>query len=66
LSAVDIYSATFMAMFDLLPEEQCAMNPQVRRAFEWRDPDTAAALDPILLEHRDRVYARHLELPLAL
>jgi glutathione S-transferase len=66
LSAVDIYSATFMAMFDLLPEEQCAMNPQVRRAFEWRDADTTAALDPILLEHRDRVYARHLELPLAL
>jgi len=27
---------------------------------------TDAALDPILLEHRDRVYATHLELPLAL
>jgi glutathione S-transferase len=66
LSAVDIYSATFMAMFSLLPEEQCAMNPKVRSAFDWQDAPTAAALDPILLEHRDRVYAHHLELPLSL
>ena len=42
------------------------MNPHVRRAFEWLDGPTSAALDPILLEHRDRVYARHLELPLSL
>lgn len=66
LSAVDIYSATFMALFSPLPEAQCAMNPGARRAFEWLDAPTAAALDPILLEHRDRVYARHLELPLSL
>jgi glutathione S-transferase len=66
LSAVDIYSATFMALFKPLGEEQCAMNPLVRRAFEWLDAPTATALDPILLEHRDRVYARHLQLPLAL
>jgi len=66
LSAVDIYSATFMALFKPLPESQCAMNPGARRAFEWLDAPTAAALDPILLEHRDRIYARHLELPLSL
>ncbi len=66
LSAADIYGATFMAMFRPLGEEQCAMNPHLRRAFEWQDAPTAAALDPILLEHRDRVYARHLELPLSL
>jgi len=65
-SAVDIYGAAFMALFKPLAEEQCAMNPHVRRAFEWLDAPTAAALDPILLEHRDRVYARHLELPLSL
>jgi glutathione S-transferase len=65
-SAVDIYGAAFMALFRPLAEEQCAMNPHVRRAFEWLDAPTSAALDPILLEHRDRVYARHLELPLSL
>jgi glutathione S-transferase len=66
LSAVDIYSATFMGLFKPLPAEQCEMHPGVRAAFEWLDPATAAALDPILLEHRDMMYARHLESPLSL
>jgi glutathione S-transferase len=66
LSAVDIYSATFMALFKPLPEEHCEMNAGVRAAFEWLDPPTRAALDPILLEHRDMMYARHLALPLSL
>jgi glutathione S-transferase len=65
-SAVDIYSAAFMAMFKPLAEEQCAMHPGVRVGLETLDAPTAQALDPILLEHRDRVYARHLELPLSL
>lgn len=66
LSAVDVYSATFMAMFYPLPETSCAMDPAIRRAFEWMDEDTARAMDPVLLEHRDMMYARHLELPLSL
>jgi glutathione S-transferase len=66
LSAVDVYSATFMAMFRPLPHELCAMDAATRQAFEFRDPVTEAALDPILLAHRDRMYAEHLELPLSL
>jgi hypothetical protein len=66
LSAVDVYSATFMALFKPLPEAVCAMNPGVRAAFEWLDAETTAEIDPILFEHRDMMYARHLELPLAL
>ncbi|HET9865175.1 MAG TPA: hypothetical protein VFP37_17170 [Steroidobacteraceae bacterium] len=66
LSAVDIYSAAFMGLFNPLPDAQCAMHPGARAAFEWLDPATAAALDPVLLEHRDMMYARHLELPLSL
>lgn len=66
LSAVDIYSATFMGIFSPLPELQCAMDPQIRAAFEHLDAETASALDPLLLEHRDMMYARHLELPLSL
>jgi glutathione S-transferase len=65
-SAVDIYGAAFMALFKPLPESQCAMHPMARAGFEWLDAPTAAALDPILFEHRDLVYARHLELPLSL
>jgi len=66
LSAVDIYSAAFMALFKPLPQEQCDMNPAIRTAFEWLDERTAKALDPILLEHRDMMYSRHLQLPLSL
>jgi glutathione S-transferase len=66
LTAVDVYSAAFMAMFAPLPAPQCAMDPSTRAAFETRDPQTEAALAPILLEHRDMMYAQHLELPLSL
>jgi glutathione S-transferase len=66
LTAVDVYSATCMAMFRPLPEAQCAMDPVTRGVFSARDPQIEAALDPILLEHRDMLYGNHLELPLAL
>jgi glutathione S-transferase len=66
LSAVDVYSATFMALFKPLPPEQCPMPDFLRAAFEALDPETAAALDPILTEHRDFVYAEYLELPMRL
>ena len=35
-------------------------------ALETRDAQTEAALDPILFEHRDMMYAEYLELPLSL
>jgi len=66
LTAVDVYSATFMALCRPLPPEQCAIAEPMRAAFESIDAATDAALDPILLEHRDFVYERYLELPLSL
>ncbi|HEY6716611.1 MAG TPA: hypothetical protein VI232_09720 [Reyranella sp.] len=66
LSAVDVYSATFTALFGPLPSEQCAMDTSSRAAFETLDAPTVAALDPILFEHRDMMYRERLELPLAL
>jgi len=66
LTAVDVYSAVFMGLFRLLPPAQGEMSESIRAAFDWIDPETAAALDPILFEHRDMMYARHLELPLSL
>lgn len=66
LTAVDVYSATFMALFDPLPHEQCKMAPSMRAAFGLRDTQTDAALDPMLLQHRAMMYAEHLELPLSL
>lgn len=66
LSAVDIYSAAFMALIRPLPPEQCPMPDMMRSAFEASDPATTKALDPILIEHRDYVYEEFLELPLSL
>ncbi len=66
LTAVDVYAATVTALFDPLPPEQCEMNPHTRAAFETRDEAITAALHPALLEHRDMMYAEHLELPLSL
>ena len=66
LTAADIYSATVAAIFQPLPPEHCDMEAATRAAFRTLDSQTAAALDPILLEHRDMIYAEHLELPLSL
>jgi len=66
LSAVDIYSACFMAYFKPLPREQCAMDKSMRVTFSDMDGSIIAALDPILIEHRDFIYGEFLELPLTL
>ena len=66
LTALDIYGATVMAMFRPLPDTHCPMDPATRAAFETCDVATTAALDPVLFEHRDMMYAEHLELPLSL
>lgn len=65
LSAVDVYSATFMALFDPLPQDQCPMAPATREAFETM-VDDGVTPDPVLLRHRDMMYREHLELPLSL
>jgi len=66
LTAVDIYSATFMVMFSPLDERQCPMPEMLRTAFGQMDDTTRQALDPILLRHRDRIYEQYLELPIGL
>ncbi len=66
LTAVDVYSAAAMALFKPLPPEQCAMRDSTRVAMETLNEATAAALDPILIAHRDMMYAEHLALPLSL
>lgn len=66
LTALDIYSATFTAMFEPLPPEDCPMPDALRAVFEEMDDATRDAFDPILTEHRDFIYRTHLELPLTL
>ena len=67
LTAVDVYSATFMAHVRARCRTRSVRwTPARARRSQTRDAQTDAALDPILLEHRDRMYATHLELPLSL
>lgn len=66
VTAVDVYAATFAAMFRPLPQEQCEMEAGTRAAFATLDAPTEATLDPVLFAHRDMMYAKYLELPLSL
>ncbi len=63
LSALDIYWAAFCAIINPLPDELCPMAPQYRSAYTNRDPEIAAAVSPLLYEHRDFIYREYLELP---
>ncbi len=66
ISAVDIYSATFMAYFKPLEQSVCPMDSYMRAAFESNTAVVNEALDPILMAHRDFIYENFLELPLCL
>lgn len=65
-TALDIYSAAAINIFAPLPQEHCPMHERSRTSFEVEYPATTKALDTILIEHRDRMYAEHLALPLSL
>ena len=65
-SALDIYSAAFVGLLAPLPPELLPLPEALRRAFASLHPDLEKALDPLLIEHRDRIYREHLELPVAL
>jgi glutathione S-transferase len=66
LSALDIYWTAFANLLDPLPKEQCPM-PEARRPFfTVSDPVVKAALDPILLEHRSRIFRECFRDPMEL
>lgn len=64
LSAVDIYWSTFAAMLRPLPHESCPMPEPMRASYASVPADLEAALPASLFAHRDRIYAKHLKLPL--
>jgi glutathione S-transferase len=62
-SALDVYAAAAVNLFALPSEDQCRMWPPIRAAFE--SMRGAMAEPPAsLLALRERMYARHLELPI--
>jgi glutathione S-transferase len=66
LSAADVYWATFSNLIAPLPAPQLPLPENVRALFTASEPEVKAALDPALLEHRDRIYQQHLKLPMEL
>lgn len=64
VTAPDVYWACFVNLLDPLPDAVNPMPPLFRGFYTNTDPTIGAALDPILLAHRDRVYERHIGLPL--
>ena len=64
LSVADLTWATFAVLVRPLPPDVCPMPAQTRAMYEMKHPDIEAALDPLLLAHRDFVYAKHLVLPI--
>jgi hypothetical protein len=64
LSACDLHWAAFAGFVSPLRHELCPMPDFMRENYTHLAPELAEALDPILLEHRDRVYQRHIALPM--
>jgi len=63
LSACDVHWACFSILVEPLPVEDCFAAEQMLQMFSAKSKAVAAALDPILVEHRDRIWRDHIGLP---
>ena len=61
--ACDIHWACFSNLVCRLSEDQIDMDPQMRAMFSTMSDEVREALDPILVEHRDRIWADYIGLP---
>lgn len=66
LSALDIYWTAFAILLDPLPREQCPMPEELRPGFAVSEPVVKTALDPLLLEHRSRIFNECFRNPMEL
>jgi glutathione S-transferase len=64
VSAADFYWANFAGMVKPLQHEDNPMPDYMRTTYETSDAATLACLTPRLEAHRDRMYERHIALPL--
>lgn len=68
LSALDIYFVAFMNLVALQAAEECPMDDNWRGAYRIGIDDAvlAAAVDPLLVAHRDRIFRAHFHNPMEL
>jgi glutathione S-transferase len=64
VTAVDIYLANFMGMFNVLPPESNPMPEYMRATYEKVPESLQTFISDELLDHRDMMYQRHITLPL--
>jgi len=64
LSACDLHWATFAGFVSPLPPADCPMPDFMRENYSHLTPELAAALDPVLLRHRDFIYRQYIGLPM--
>lgn len=64
LSALDLYWAAFSNLLCPLPHAQCPMPGWLRPIYDASGKPEIHAPDPLLLEHRQRIFEEHIGLPL--
>lgn len=57
---------SLMNLLDPLLKAQCPMPDEWPRGFVTNDPAMKASLDPLLYEHRDRIFEKHFRSPMEL
>ncbi|MEM1113581.1 MAG: hypothetical protein AAGI11_16825 [Pseudomonadota bacterium] len=63
-TAADLYWAAFLVMIKPLPADLCPMDEGMRAIYSGADEATQGCISERLEQHRDMVYARHIQLPL--
>ena len=66
LSALDIYWVAFMNLLQLSPPSQCEVPDPLREMIDSTPAEVMAALDPLLVSHRDRIFNAHFRNPMEL
>jgi glutathione S-transferase len=66
VTAADFYWAAFSNFVVIQPAEEMPVNPDARPMFENTPAEITAAIDPVLMEHRDRIMHNYYKLPVEL
>jgi len=64
VTAVDFFWAAFCNIFNPPPAKICPIPEQARAMFENISATIRAALDPVLLAHRDRIMTAYFKIPM--